>query len=189
MNNEIFFFFNNFIHQSDFIDSTIFFFAEYFIYFVIIFAFVLVCYCYKPFFFLHPIREFLNKWKEFILLAISVVSAWGLAKILKILIHTPRPFDIFTGLQTLFIEPGYAFPSGHTAVSSAVGFVLFFTYKKVGLPAWVSYLFIFSSLLIGVARVASGVHFPVDILGGFVLGAIVALIVVKVGAKFFKSDF
>lgn len=103
--------------------------------------------------------------------------AWGLAKILKILIHTPRPFEVFPQIQSLFTETGYAFPSGHTAVASAVAFALFFTHKKVG------YIFIFFTLIIGLARIIAGVHFPVDILGGFILGVLVAILVKNLFVK------
>ena len=35
----------------------------------------------------------------------------------------------------------------------------------------------FFALLIGLARIIAGVHFPIDILGGFVLGGIVSFLV------------
>lgn len=157
MNETIFYFFYNLTYQSVFFDAVIIFFAEYFIYVVIVF----------PLFFL-----FLEKrWRECILVCLSGGFAWFIAKILKILIHTPRPFDAFTDVQPLLAETGYAFPSGHTMVASAIAFSLFFIHKKA------SYLFMFLALLIGLARVAVGVHFPIDILGGFVLGGLVAFLV------------
>lgn len=154
MNNIIFFFFYNLIYQSDLFNRLVIFFAVYFIYIVIISALLFLLLYFS--------------WKEFILLCVSGGIAWILAKILKILIHTPRPSDVFPQVQSLFPETGYAFPSGHTTIVSAIAFALFFTHKKVG------YVFMFFAFLIGVARIAAGVHFPVDILGGFVLGALVA---------------
>ena len=71
---------------------------------------------------------------------------------------------MFDHVQTLFLETGYAFPSGHTAVAAAIAFAIFFINKKIG------YLFMSFALLIGLARIVAGVHFPVDILGGVVLG-------------------
>ncbi len=42
----------------------------------------------------------------------------------------------------------------------------------------------FFALLIGIARVMAGVHFSIDILGGFILGALIALIVQYLYPKF-----
>ena len=151
MNNTIFFFFYNLAHQSNFIDSIITSFAVYFIYLVIISA-VLFSFFYS------------KSWCDLFLVVFSGGIVWILAKLLKILIHTPRPFDVFDHVQTLFLETGYAFPSGHTAVAAAIAFAIFFINKKIG------YLFMSFALLIGLARIVAGGHFPVDILGGVVLG-------------------
>ncbi|OGI68731.1 hypothetical protein A2738_00275 [Candidatus Nomurabacteria bacterium RIFCSPHIGHO2_01_FULL_42_15] len=160
MNNTIFFFFYNLAYKSDFFDNLVTFFAVYFLYVVIALAFLFL------------FRRF--NWKEIILLCISGGSAWIVAKILKILIHTPRPFDAFTEMQSLFAETGYAFPSGHTMVASAIAFAIFFTNKKAG------YVFMFFALIIGLSRIIAGVHFPIDILGGFVLGAFIAVLLNRV---------
>src|SRR3989344_6974683 len=158
MNQSIFFFFYNLAHQSVFFDNIIIFFATYFIYILIISA-LLFSFFYR------------RRWRDFILVGVSGGVAWVLAKVLKILIHTPRPFEIFPQVQSLFLETGYAFPSGHTMVASAIAFAIFFTHKKAG------YVFIFCALLIGLARITSGVHFPIDILGGFLLGFVVVSII------------
>ena len=171
MNEIIFFFFYNLAHESNFFDMLVIFFAVYFIYIVISLAFLFLIFYHKIFPSQDPVRELMSKWKEFILLGASGGLAWILAKILKILIHTPRPFDAFDHVQSLFMETGYAFPSGHTMVASAIAFTLFFTHKKAG------YIFMFFALLIGLARIIAGVHFPIDIFGGFVLGAGVSYLV------------
>ncbi len=160
MNNQIFYFFYNLAHKSVFFDNIVTFVAVYFIYIVIISA-LLFSFFYR------------KSWRDLFLVCFSGGIVWILAKILKILIHTPRPFDAFSGVQPIFIETGYAFPSGHTAVAAAIAFALFFINKKVG------YLFMFFALVIGLARIIAGVHFPIDILGGFALGALVAYCVKK----------
>ncbi len=171
MNNTIFYFFYNLAHQSNLFDQIVVFFSVYFLYLVIFFAFLFLLLYHKVLPSQNPIREFLNKWKEFILLCVSGGLAWGIAKILKVLIHAPRPFDLFSQVHSLFIETGYAFPSGHTMVASAIAFALFFTDKKVGLR------FMIFALIIGLARITAGVHFPIDILGGFILGGGVSYLV------------
>ena len=42
--------------------------------------------------------------------------------------------------------------------------------KKVG------YFYIMGAILIGLARIASGVHFPIDIIFGYIIGIAVTLI-------------
>ena len=81
---------------------------------------------------------------------------------------------MFSNIVPLFSESGYAFPSGHATFFMALAFALFFNHKKAG------YVFILFALLIGIARIIAGVHFPVDILGGFILGFFIAFFVKNV---------
>lgn len=158
MADSIFLFFYNFTHHSAIFDAKVIFLAVYFIFLVILLAGLFLIFYRKS-------------WRESILVFGSGFVAWGIAKILKILIHTERPFSVLSGVEPLFRETGYAFPSGHTAVAAALAFALFFINKKVG------YVFMLFALLIGLARVIAGVHFPIDILGGFILGALISYLV------------
>jgi undecaprenyl-diphosphatase len=155
INNQIFFFFYNLSHQSIFFDKLVIFFADIFPYIVILLA-VIYLFFYK------------KDWKDFFIIFISSGFAWFVSYILKYLFHTSRPFDVFPQITSLFGETGYAFPSGHATFFMALAVALFFSHKKVG------YVFMFFALIIGIARIISGVHFPIDILGGFILGSLVA---------------
>ncbi|MFA4975358.1 MAG: phosphatase PAP2 family protein [Candidatus Paceibacterota bacterium] len=161
LNNEIFFFFYNLSHQSVFFDKLIIFVADTLPYIVILLA-VIYLFFYK------------KNWKDFFIIFISSGLAWILAYIFKILFHTQRPFDIFSKVISLFSETGYAFPSGHATFFMALAISIFFNHKKVG------YIFIFFALVIGIARIIAGVHFPIDILGGFILGFLIAFLLKKV---------
>ncbi len=169
MNNSIFFFFYSLAHQSKIFDSLIIFLAVYFIYIAIISAGIFLLFNYKVLPSRNPIKEFRNGWKDFVPASLSVIVAWFFNKfIAKIIFHVLRPFVVFSQVRPLFPETGFAFPSGHSAVASALAFALFYTNKKIG------YVFMFFALLIGVSRVVSGVHFPADILAGFIEGFIIA---------------
>ncbi len=161
MNDTIFFFFYNFSHKSIFFDKITIFFADTFPYIVVVFAFLFLVFYRKNF-------------KETILVFFSGALAWFLAYIFKFIFHTGRPFEIFPNVISLFSETGYAFPSGHSTFFMALAFAIFFGYKKVG------YVFIFFALLIGIARIMAGVHFPIDILGGYILGFFIAFLLKKV---------
>ena len=164
MNNQIFFFLYNLANKSVFFDNLVVFFAVWFPYLVILSAGVFLLFYRKS-------------WREFFLVFFSGGLAVFIDLILKYLIHLPRPFVALADIRTLFPETGYAFPSGHATFFSALAVAIFFLNKKAG------YLFMFLAFLISLARIIAGVHFPVDILGGFALGGVVAFFV-----KYFKSS-
>lgn len=171
LNNQIFFIFYNLAHQSVFFDKLVIFFAQTFPYIVILTAIL--------FLFFHrdninsnfPIREFKMRIREVVLVFFSSGLAWFLSYIFKFVFHRYRPFAVLPNISSLFTEIGYAFPSGHATFFMALAFSLFFSHKKVG------YIFMFFTLLIGLARIIAGVHFPIDILGGFILGIGIAYLI------------
>ena len=109
--------------------------------------------------------------KEQILHAILAAAiAWGIAQIIKKLFPSERPFELNGAVpSTLFVPKDGAFPSGHTAAAFALSVTFFLHDKKLGS------IYLISSLLIGLARVAGNVHYPVDILGGAILGSLISL--------------
>lgn len=106
---------------------------------------------------------------------LAFVLAWVLAEILKDIFPTTRPFILNNETpQVLFPGNDGAFPSGHTASSFALALTIFRHDRKIGA------LYLALALLIGAARVLANVHYPVDILGGIILGALVSGLVAKV---------
>lgn len=88
--------------------------------------------------------------------------------ILKQVFAWSRPFHLLPHLKLASAE-GFGFPSGHaTAAVVAWGFVaLQFGFKG----RWI--MAVLLALGTGLARVYLGVHFPHDVLGGWILGGIV----------------
>lgn len=171
MNNAIFSFFYNLAHQSAIFDKLVIFTAIYFPYAVVILAGLFLLFHHEILGAEDPYRVFMEKKKEIFSVFFSVVLAGIIVEILKVLIHNPRPFDVLSQMSTLFPETGYAFPSFHATVFSALAVSLFFLHKKAG------YIFMLFALLIGLARIIAGVHFPIDILGGFILGGAISCLV------------
>lgn len=95
--------------------------------------------------------------------------------IIKNIVARPRPYRMIETLSILIPEPGeYSFPSGHTSSSFAAGVVLYLMLpKKYGVPAMIL------AFLIGLSRLYVGVHYPTDVLGGMVMGTLIAVAVVK----------
>ncbi len=171
MNEAIFYFFYNFAHQNSIIDGVIVFLAVYWPYLVVILAGLFLLFHHEVFRAENPYQVFLHKKKEILLVFITAGFAWVLGAILKLLIHIERPFISLPGVTSLIPETGFAFPSGHSTLFMALAVSIYLLHKKIG--RW----FIFSAVIIGLARISAGVHFPMDILGGFVLGALVAYFV------------
>ncbi len=173
MNNQIFYFFYNYAYQSVFFDKLVIFCAVYLPYVVLLLAGLFLLFHHDVLPSSNPFKEFLKKWKEICLVFFSSGLAWCISKILKIIINTPRPFDAFSNVHSLFPETGAGFPSGHATAFSALAIAIFLSHKKAG------YVFIFFAFIIGIARIIGGVHFPLDIIGGFVLGSAIAYLLKK----------
>jgi len=109
---------------------------------------------------------FRNRFFEVALVFSSAGTAWVLTKVLQYIFHQPRPFLALENVNLLFQHGGYdSFPSGHATFFAALATAIFLHHRRAGAFLWIC------ALLIGLARVASGVHFPSDIIAGFVLGA------------------
>jgi undecaprenyl-diphosphatase len=89
---------------------------------------------------------------------------------LKQAIGRERPNAVYTTPAPLVHGPhGGSFPSGHATVSFACATMLAF-YAPRAAPA-----FFLLAAAIAWSRVYVGVHYPLDVLGGAVLGVIIAL--------------
>ena len=67
---------------------------------------------------------------------------------------------------------GFSFPSGHTSNSSTMYFSLPVFVKK----KWLLVMGILIPFLVGVSRVCLGVHYPTDVMAGWLLGAMVVAV-------------
>lgn len=177
MDNQIFFFFYNLAHHVPIFDQIVVFTAIYFPYIVVILAGLFILFHHEVLKAEEPLKVFWEKKREILKVFLSGVIAYLAAELLKFLFHVPRPFLVLSNINPLFVKTSFSFPSEHATFFMALAFSIFFLHKKAG------YFFMFFALLIGIARIIAGVHFPVDILGGFLLGGIIAYLV----AYFVKS--
>jgi membrane-associated phospholipid phosphatase len=107
--------------------------------------------------------------KGFRLGALAILSAW-VNSALKFLFKQPRPYDLDPLIGRAF-ESSYGIPSGHAQLSLVFWFLIAWWYQGRGKGA-VRIAALFFTLAIGFTRLYLGVHFPTDLLAGWLLGGI-----------------
>jgi undecaprenyl-diphosphatase len=111
-----------------------------------------------------------RRWGVLGLTIVAVALADVTATGLKGLFDRPRPPLRYPNQDPLVAVPDTAsFPSGHAATSFAAATILAFAFPRVA-P-----LFYILASAVGFSRVYLGVHYPLDIVGGAVLGTLIAL--------------
>jgi membrane-associated phospholipid phosphatase len=108
---------------------------------------------------------------------------------LKLAFHWPRPYWYSTDIKRLAIETSFGMPSGHSQTAFAVWGMLAAWLKKWW--AWLAAgLVIF---FIGFSRLYLGVHFPHDVLFGWLTGGLLLWLTVRfwdpVAARLKKMSF
>lgn len=96
----------------------------------------------------------------------SMVVEW----ILKPWIHRPRPLDAGLPLRALVgLHHSFGFPSAHAANFAALAAALTLARMRGAPAAWVL------AGLMGYGRIYVGAHRPLDVLAGWLLGALVGM--------------
>ncbi len=163
LDTNILFFLNGLTGTSNLFDGTIVFLASY-LPWLLVAAFVLWLY-----FSAYPKNE---KIFIFLVAAISaLISRFGIAELIRFFYQRPRPFLTYQQVHPLFTDTDPSFPSGHATFFFAIAMAVFLYNKK-----WGTVLLI-GTLLVTISRIAVGMHYPSDILGGIIIGIAVAYVV------------
>ena len=142
--------------------------------------------------------------EQLLLVAVMGFLYWGLNKefgkylglnVLMVNVWNPMIKNVFLRLRPYFVpgykvellrlidsgaDPmdvaaqGYSFPSGHSS-SAVAAYGSLAAHEKKNRLLWV--LAILLPLLVGVSRVCMGAHYPTDVLCGWLLGAVVVILV------------
>lgn len=111
--------------------------------------------------------------------AVAVILALLISDgILKGLVERPRPFDptqLGHLARVVGARPtGFSFPSGDAAAAFAAASILG---RRGGTWAWLAWIL---AVLIAFSRVYVGAHFPLDVLGGVVVGLFAAWLAMRI---------
>lgn len=111
--------------------------------------------------------------KEGLFVTSSILVAWAISYVMKITFMMPRPYIRFVSeVVPLFPYGGFdSFPSGHATLFAALATALYIGHKKVGI------IFGITAFFIAITRVIAGVHFPIDILVGWIIGVVTVSVV------------
>lgn len=120
-------------------------------------------------------RRFFYIFMEMIRILTAVCVSWGLSYVIKHITKLSRPYLRFPEQVTaLFPYGGFdSFPSGHATLFMALAVMMMLHHRRVG------FVFLFFAVIISLARIIAGVHFPVDIVMGWIIGGGISLLIYR----------
>lgn len=117
--------------------------------------------------------------------ALSLLSGFLITNLLiKNAVARPRPFDTYTQIIPLITRPkDYSFPSGHTCASFAVALVCLRM-----LPGKWGILPVVLAGMIAFSRLYLGVHYPGDVLAGFLVSLLTSTVACRLMRRTFSPQ-
>lgn len=107
----------------------------------------------------------------FLIIPILVAADQTSSSILKHTFDRLRPCKVLDNVRLLIpCGSGYSFPSSHATNISAAFMPFIYYYGKYA-AVWIIII-----LLVGFSRIYVGVHYPLDVLGGFVVGTTISIL-------------
>lgn len=184
-NKEVLFFLNTLLGKSAFFDALVHFCARYLEIVVIAGAVLFV-------FFHHDsgsrawygFQGFIVRMKEVVYVGLVSIFAWIGTWILKALLLVPRPYQTFSNLNQLYVHDSLfdSFPSGHATFFAALATAIWLIHPRAGV------FFAVGAFCIGFARIVAGIHYPIDILVGYCVGALLAYVFFWLGRRIRKTQ-
>jgi membrane-associated phospholipid phosphatase len=105
-------------------------------------------------------------------LAMLLLFSTYVNSVAKALAHQPRPFQHDPDVKKILDAKGRGFPSGHTQGAVVVWGYLMGRLRR----PWLWVVGALMMVFVPLSRVYLGVHFPTDIFGGYIIGAILVFL-------------
>lgn len=170
IDNSIFQFIHSLAGKSAILDLIAVFFASYIAY-ILIFLWI---------FFFFKERGFKARFYFFALTALSAILSRGIiTEVIRFFYWRSRPFIVLNFEPMISHVNSFSFPSGHMTFYFVLFMSVFYITKSRQLKWW----FFSLVVLMGLARIAAGVHWPSDIIGGIIIAALSAFLIRKLLPK------
>jgi membrane-associated phospholipid phosphatase len=117
---------------------------------------------------------FVIRWNPTLALVVlrNAVVAYAAIQLFKWIVDRPRPMLLITEVTSREMNVfGNGFPSGHVAIATVLSLTL-----MPYLPKTLRWLPVVWIGLVAWSRIYLGVHAPLDVVGGFILGLLVVLL-------------
>ncbi|MBR6163364.1 phosphatase PAP2 family protein [bacterium] len=128
-----------------------------------------------------------GRWKEFIGYALITEGVYLSVLILKEIIQRVRPDEIYMKVH----KTSFSFPSGHSSVSMFFYLTLIYlintSVKNKWAKIFIDAFLILWILSVGLSRIYLGVHYPSDVLGGYLVGIFAFLLFYLYSQKIRKT--
>lgn len=122
-----------------------------------------------------PVTAVLLVSKKFRYTAVMLIGSFIIGIVLgelsKYVMAEPRPFLLIHSNLLLPPPTDYSYPSGHALIVS-IGAII----AIISLPRYLSIPLTFEALLVSYSRIYTGVHWPIDVISGWILGSAISLI-------------
>ncbi|MGF7186505.1 undecaprenyl-diphosphatase [Desulfitispora alkaliphila] len=105
-----------------------------------------------------------NRSKKLIPFIIAPATAVVIVQLFRFLYERPRPFVALEIESLIYHAPNASLPSMHAVSAFVIAMAIYYVYKKLGV------IMLLLATMTALSRVMVGVHYPLDILAGALLG-------------------
>lgn len=125
----------------------------------------------------------IKKDKSYLLIILVTLASSVVNLIIKNIIRRDRPDKI----NWLITESNFSFPSGHSMMATVFyGFLTYLLYRSnlnKSVKIIILIMMLFLILLIGISRIYLGVHYTSDVIGGFLWGITLLILIIVLTKK------